>query len=394
MGLFLDLINLSAPATDGALEFIYKAHHDHGDEGIWKPHESPLIRRLVELFTERGIAHLDGVKDGLAAWHAGHNHHPSPTPVQPPAGMVQYWSADEISLARLYLESLPPAVWTLDDHMLCIELVMQANMPPGLLAQEAEWLATKAAMMGKVQANLAKEPTAKQADAILAAMPSSLAHAWPMPGPGTAVLVFARARAAENVRALTEAVRHRMRALIAADLEQRLLGNVPAGTSSLQTKLLDAFGELNRDWRRIAVTEAGEAQNQGFIASLPYGAKVRRVEQYANACAFCRRIDGVVATVVDPAKQEKDPDTEVWVGKNNLGRSASPRKRVGDVLVEREPHEMWQLPAGLAHPHCRGRWVVVSDGAQPGDDPGFASVLDSILGGPTPPAPTAGTAPG
>ena len=379
MGLFLDLINLSAPVTDGALEFIYKAHHDHGDDGIWKPHESPLIRRLVELFTERGIAHLDGVKDSLAAWHAGHNHHPSPAPVQPPPGMVQYWSGDELALARLYLESLPPAMWTLDDHMLCVELVMQSNMPPGLLAQEADWLATKATMMGKVQANMEKEPTAKQADALLAGATSAPAST-PIQA---AVLTFARARAAENVRALTEATRHKLRSIIAADLEQRMVGSLPPGTSSLQTKLLDAFGELNRDWRRIAVTEAGEAQNQGLIASLPYGAKVKRVEQYAGACAFCRRIDGVVATVVDPAKADKDPDSDVWVGKNNIGRSASPRKRVGDVLVEREPHEMWQLPAGLAHPHCRGRWVVVSDGPKPGDDPDFAALLGSILSAPS-----------
>ena len=177
MGLFVDLIKLSAPVTDGALEFIYKAHHDHGDDGIWKPHESVLIRRLVELFTQRGLAHLDGVKNGLAAWHAGHNHHPSPTPVQPPQGMVQYWSADELALARLYLESLPPALWTLDDHMLCIEYVMQANMPPGLLAQEADWLASKASMMGKVQANMAKEPTPKQADAMALGRPRSPSRA-------------------------------------------------------------------------------------------------------------------------------------------------------------------------------------------------------------------------
>lgn len=380
MGLFLDLINLNAPATDGALEFIYKAHHEHGDDGIWKPHESMLIRRLVELFTERGIAHLDGVKDGLSAWHSGHNHHPSPAPVQPPPGMVQYWSADEMALARLYLESLPPALWTLDDHMLCIEYVMQANMPPGLLTQEAEWLAAKATMMGKVQANMDAAPTAKQADAILAAMPSTAAQAAPMAGAAQSALTFARARAAENVRALTEATRHKLRTLIASDLEQRTLGATPVGDSSLQTKLLDAFGTLNRDWRRIAVTEAGEALNQGFIASLKPGARVKRVEQYANACRFCQKIDGRVATVVAADAPNKDPDTQVWPGKNNIGRSASPMKRVGDVLVARAPEEMWQLPAGLAHPHCRGRWVMVSDAPQEGDDPDLAAQLRAILG--------------
>jgi hypothetical protein len=70
----------------------------------------------------------------------------------------------------------------------------------------------------------------------------------------------------------------------------------------------------------------------------------------------------------------------IWPGKNNVGRSASPKKRVGDVLVDREPDEMWQIPAGLAHPHCRGRWVPVIEDA-PGDDPAFADELRAILGG-------------
>lgn len=383
MALFLDIINLSAPVTDGALEYIYKAHHDHGDDGIWSPHESPLIRRLVELFTQRGLDHLDGVKSNLEAWWSGHMHHPSPVPVQPPVGMLQRWSADEISLARLYLESLPPTLWSLDDYMLCIDMVVQANMPADLLKSEAEWLAVRSGLMGKVQASMDKAATAKQADAILAALPSTVTAAadqFALTRAHVAVLEFARVRAVENVRALAEATRHKMRSLITADLEQRMLGGAPAGSSSLQTKLLDAFGELNRDWRRIAVTEAGEAQNQGFIASLKPGTRVKRVEQYRNACAFCRKIDGVVATVVSASAPDKNPETQVWPGKNNIGRSASPRKRVGDTLVDRAPEEMWQLPAGLAHPHCRGRWVVVSDAPREGDDPEFAAYLQSVLG--------------
>jgi hypothetical protein len=149
--------------------------------------------------------------------------------------------------------------------------------------------------------------------------------------------------------------------------------------SDLRTKLFDQFGTLNRDWRRIAITEAGEAMLQGQIAALPYGTKVKRVERYTNACAFCRSIDGRVATVVDPAKPEKDTEREVWVGKNNIGRSASPKKRVGDMLVARPPEEMWHLPAGLAHPHCRGRWVVLESVDQPGDDPAFADWLGKHL---------------
>lgn len=384
MGLFLDLLRLTPHATDDALEYIYKAHSDHSD-GMWAPHDSPLLKRLIELFTARGLDRLVSVKKEIEAWATGLYHVPSPTPVTAPGAMVR-WTQAELGLVRIYLEALPPAQWTLDDHMMAVDYVVQRYLPADALTSEAEWLAVRAGMMGKVQANLEKPPTLKQADAILAAMPSTVAgaaHQFALSKAQHATLDFARVRCVENVRALSEKVRHRMRAVVLQHLEQVATAG-PSGPS-LQSKLLDEFGALNRDWRRIAITEAGEAQLQGLIASLAYGTKVKRVEQYEGACAFCRKIDGVVATVVDPAKPDKNPETEVWVGKNNIGRSASPKKRVGDVLVEREPHEMWQLPAGLAHPNCRGRWVVVADAPQPGDDPEFASAMARILGAPAGP---------
>lgn len=384
MGLFLDILHVPVSVSNDALEGIYKAMsdgHDHGDDGIWKPHQSPLLKRLIELFTQRGLDRLVGVKDELQAWLAGHKHQPSAVPVALPTGTMQRWSADELALAKLYLQSLPVAQWTLDDHMLCVDMVVQTYLPPDVLQPEAEWLAVRAGMMGKVQANMAGDATAKQADKVLAALPSTVAGAsaqFALAPQQVKTLDFARVRAVENVQALADGARHKMRAVVAADLEQRAFGGPPAGTSSLQTKLLDTFGELNRDWRRVAVTEAGEAQTQGYIASVAPGTKVQRVERYDNACAFCRKIDGAVVTVVAADAADKDPDTMVWPGKNNVGRSASPRKRVGDLLVEREQHEMWQIPAGLAHPHCRGRWVpTIQD--RPGDDKDFGDWLRKTL---------------
>lgn len=128
------------------------------------------------------------------------------------------------------------------------------------------------------------------------------------------------------------------------------------------------------------MTEAGEAQTQGLIASLPIGSKVERIEQYKGACAFCRKINGVVAEVVAADAPNKDPATQIWPGKNNIGRSASPRKRLDGKLVPREAEEMWQLPAGLAHPHCRGTWFKLPD-PNPSHDPSFAAWLEQHLNG-------------
>lgn len=378
--LFIDLYPLSKAATDDALEFLFKSTHDH-DAGIWQPHESPLIRRLIELFSQRGLDRLEQVKEQIIAWESGQHHVPGARPPTTRPGMMERWTEAERSLVKLYLESMHPSQWTLDDHMMAVDYVVQRYLPADELRTEAEWMATRSGLMGKVQANMATAATAVAADKILAALPSTPASAasqFNLSAQQRSALEFANARTAENVRALTESVRHRMRNTIVQHLQEDQAKVPGTPGQALQTKLLDEFATLNRDWRRIAVTEAGEAQTQGYIASLAPGTKVKRVEMYVNACAFCRKIDGVVATVVSADDPNKDPDSTVWVGKNNIGRSAAPRKRVGDVLVPRDPDEMWWLPAGLAHPHCRGRWVPVIED-QPGDDPEFGDWLRATL---------------
>lgn len=376
MTLFLDISQLSATATDEALELMHKAAHG-GDDGIWEPHHSPFLRRLVELFTQRGLDRLEAVQKALLALETGKAHKPHPVPVAKP-GMMYRWDDGELGMVKLYLESLPIEQWTLDDHMMAVEYVVQKYLPADELKTEAEWLATKSSLMGKVQANIAKEPTFKQADAILAALPSSVVTvggSFVLSQAQQHVLEYGVARCAENVRSITESVRHQLRNVIMQHAEELMLGN-PG--EALQTRLFDTFGQLNRDWRRIAVTEAGENQLQGYIASLPVGVKVKRVEQYKGACGFCRKIDGRVAEVVSASTPYKDGETQIWPGKTNVGRSASPRKRVGDLLVPREPHELYWLPAGLAHPHCRGRWVQVVEPDE-GDDPSFAAWLATAL---------------
>lgn len=381
MGLFLDLIDLGEQRTNAALELLCKAHHDD-DAGIWAPMDSPLLARLVELFTQRGLDRLDAFRTELQAWTEGHRHTTGDR-IERPAGAMERWNEAERSLVKLYLEHLPPAEWTLDDHMLAVDYLAQRYLPADDMRTEAEWLATRASLMGRVQANM-EGVTAKQADQLLASMPSTVPAVVDQFGATRAqraTMEFAVTRCAENVRNLAEDARHKMRNLIAEHVTQRELGVPQVGGSSLETKLLDRFGQLNRDWRRIAVTESGESLNQGYIASMAPGTKVKRVEQYRNACSFCRKIDGKVVTIVDPAKEPKDWDNEIWVGKSNVGRSASPRKRVGDAFIEREPEEMWTIPAGLAHPHCRGRWVpTIQD--RPGDDPAFGDWMRGVLTAP------------
>lgn len=381
MGLFVDLIELSERQTNAGLEFLCKATHDHGeDDAIWAEHPNPAIRRLIELFTERGLMRLDGFRKELEAWLTGRKHTHAGTTMPRPDGAMERWTPEQLGLVKLYLETLPPAQWTIDDHMMMVDYLVQRWLPADDMRSESEWLATRATLMGRVQANMASI-TAAQADTVLAALPLTAAAARAqlrMTPLQSAVLDFARVRAAENVRKVTDDVRHRMRGVVAQHIEQQQLRVPGTPGSSLQTKLNDEFATLNRDWRRVAVTEAGEAQNQGQVASLPPGRKLRRVEQYKGVCAWCAKIDGRVMTVVAPDAPEKDGETQIWVGKTNVGRSAAPRKRVGNLLVEREPDEMWWIAAGAQHPHCRGRWLPVMED-QPGDDPDFGAWLRATL---------------
>lgn len=232
--------------------------------------------------------------------------------------------------------------------------------------------------MGRVQAAVGELPET-EVDTLLQRPDFGDLGAVPLSADLAAAIRFGRERCCENVTALSDQVRHRMRRLIVDYQEAVFTGDKAGAAESLQGRLLDEFGLMNRDWRRIAVTEATENVNQGVVASTEPGRKLKRVERYRGACPFCRSIDGKVMTVVEPSGDAKDGDTQVWVGKTNVGRSASPRKRVGGALIERPPEELWWVASGAQHPHCRGSWVRVTASSP---DPEFDAWLARMKGKP------------
>jgi hypothetical protein len=377
---FLDIGTLSCACTNEVIGTLAKALS--GEDGlahdVWSAHESPFVRSLVELFTQRGLFMLDKVRDELSAWIGGTHYVPNGIGVGgKPVIHSSRLDANQLALVRIYLENLPPEQFTPSDWGLLVDYLISRYMPYDAMQSEAEWLAVRSVFMGKVQANIA-DLTQAQADGLLASMPLTVAAAKSNFNPTRVVeciLEYGRARCAENIEAVSDATRHRIKSVIMAHEEQRLLGDNPP-RHALQTRLFDEFSALNRDWRRIALTEVGDNAGNGLIASLKPGTRVRRVEQYNGACAFCRKINGTVLTVVSPDKKDKNWDTEVWPGKSNLGRSGAKRKRTDDGMVERADAELWKIAAGTIHPHCRGTWFVLED-AKPSDDPDFAKWLDS-----------------
>lgn len=370
--LLLDVGHVCDQHTDAGLEAIYKAiGEDPPDADIWAAHPNPFIRRIVELFTDRGLDRINGAREELLRWISGAEHRTDVTPTPRPAGAMRRWSPEELAAAGVYLRHLPPPAWTLDDWMMLVDYLVQRYLPEGDLRSEADWLTTRSNMMGRVQAAMG-EATEAETDTALAMLPADLPT---MAADQRAAIDYGRARCAENVVGLADAARHRLKRLIIDYQQAVFLGDRAATAEDLRTKLLDAFGTMNRDWRRIAVTEATECVNQGFVAASKPGDKLRRVERYHGACPFCRSIDGRVFTVVEAAEPAKDGETQVWVGKTNVGRAAAPRRRVGSALVDREPHERWWPAAGTQHPHCRGSWVRVGGASE---DPEFEAWLKQL----------------
>jgi len=162
---------------------------------------------------------------------------------------------------------------------------------------------------------------------------------------------FARARAAEHIRHLDENTRHAIVQVIYAWEEDR------RQPMDLARALADQFGRLNRDWRRVALTEVARNRAAGYLAGLPDGAVVEW-SAARDACDKCRKLHGRRFTVVPGPG---DPKLDVWPGKNPIGR--------------RDPVEHAAIPL---HPHCRCRWIHVSRAGE-GVNPEFERKLQGLI---------------
>jgi hypothetical protein len=378
--LLLDLGEVSCGCTDHALEHLYKALADPPDgAGLDAPHDNPWIVRHVEQVAhalgsrlQRMLERLLRVLDMAAGDELGK---------AAPAAWTRR-GHEWLSAVGDRLAGLPVERYTLEDWLLLAEWVVQAYLPDDVIRTEADYLAVRAALAGKVQAAMAGRERGTWAPAAITALLPVARDDLPpgLTGIEAAVIDFARARAAELITDLRAAARHRIALAVIEHQEAMVLG-MPAGTwTALRQRLVEGFAELNRDWRRIAITETGRAANEGLVAAHAPGARLKRVEAYSGACAFCRAIHGLVFEVVSPSAQDKNGATQVWAGKSNVGRSASPRKRVGNTLVERAPEERWWVPAGVVHPNCRGRWLALPQ-AVPGVPTEFDRWLDELLAG-------------
>jgi hypothetical protein len=361
MTFLIDLSDVPEDCCNHHLDLMAKAASEQlQGESIWKPHENPVIRSLVEDISRRFQTILEGLQDAFARLLIGE----SIIDLKKADAPWMRWDAAEFDRTVLYLEAKPPADYTLDDWMLAVDLLLQRYLGPSIIKTEAEYLTVRASMLGKISANAGRvKGGLARVDEVVDLVPTSFAAVPPrvLTAVERATLEVAKARAAENITGLSENLRHSMKGLIIEHIQAQVLGQKDGQAKHLRTRLFDSFGILNRDFRRIAVTEAGECCNQGFILAQEPKSKVKRKEAYTGACRFCRSIDNEIFEVVAADAPDKDGQTQIWPGKTNIGRHAAPMMREAGKLVERSADDLWWPAAGVQHPHCRGSWLPESE---------------------------------
>jgi hypothetical protein len=205
--------------------------------------------------------------------------------------------------------------------------------PPGNRQAAAEALAIRSHLLARAVESAQKGPL------------PAWGSVWDGASPyEQAALAWTRQRGLEYAQHLTEDARH---ALVASMIDSRMASESPKG---LERRLLDGFGQLNRDWRRIALTESAMAVQNAILGSVdPAEGWVAVWTAAPNACPYCLAQHHRKFRVVAPNDPKRNGDTDLWVGKSNIGRSA--HKYSTKLGRFREKPEMW-WPCVPCHPNC------------------------------------------
>ncbi len=162
---------------------------------------------------------------------------------------------------------------------------------------------------------------------------------------------FATQHAGEHLQQISDKTRTAVRLALVRAKQQ---GTHPR---DLAEQLRKTFQGLDRDWRRVAVTESASIAANGYIMSQGEGQMV--VGQSAPGCCdWCRdMVHGktfIVTHTPPESLASKLWNTHIWVGKTNAGRVRHARAKGGRVRVS---GELWK-PCIPMHPHCRCKWVA------------------------------------
>ena len=305
------------------------AAQQQAERPFWGKHWDPDVSRIEEEFYRFGQRFLVG----LLSCVLGRNVQPR-TLVKAgffdPQAPVDGWG----KVIDLFSSKLPPAQ-VMDGWQNVIDRLTASLVPPGNQQAAAEALALRSSLLSRIEGKVKASPR------ILPAWEVAKQDATRFQRES---MEWTRARGMEYAVNLTAQARH---GLLSTLVESKQAGE---GPGKLERRLSEKFATLNRDWRRLALTESAMAVQNGILASVDPAEGWMAVWSAApNACPFCHAQHHRSFRVVAPDDPRRNGETDIWVGKDNIGRSAH---RYSTKLGRyRERVEMW-WPCVPAHPNC------------------------------------------
>ncbi len=268
------------------------------------------------------------------------------------------WTNEHLIRVRTHLKNKRDSGFSEDDWMMWAEYMINAHLEDGVVKTSRDYETVKSNLRKKIQ-NHVNEEVHKEPSPSLP-FDEFLNRNLTLQEAST--LQYAQNHAADTVQHISPEIRARMKTIIIEHIQALIRGQRHGTVRVLEQRLFSEFATLNRDFERIAITEAGEIANQGVVAATPIGTKLKRMEAYQGACAFCQSISGKIFPVVDASTPNKNGEIEIWVGKTNIGR-APPSNCCGpdEGLRCDDPSSLWWPAAGLQHSMCRGAWVQVAE---------------------------------
>lgn len=310
------------------------------DRGVWALHPNRFIAALVEDITARFQYALKSLRNAFE---------------RALRGIIPPYVREVINK--------DPSQYSLRDWGTLVQALVSQHFSPEDIDSEAERMAVRSSILGQIQASLPEqEIPAEHIGHLTSKIPTRIADipAGIMGAAGLSLLAIASARIAQRIMDLADTARRWLSRIVLDHAQFLALGEPEASPRALSDQVEAAFNKLDRDARRIAVTEPGEAANQAFIAAMPPHARVVRRELYLGACAWCRSIDGHEFSVVPASARNKDGDTQVWPGKPPISPAS----------------KRWPA-VGPQHPNCRGWWEEIE--RRKSIPPALATWLDNLL---------------
>jgi hypothetical protein len=122
------------------------------------------------------------------------------------------------------------------------------------------------------------------------------------------------------------------------------------GPKQLETRLRETFAGVDRDWRKVAVTESAAIATNAYMLKQDEGQLIV-VQSAVDCCEQCRSmLHGRVFTVLhEEPTDNKLFETCMWEGKNNIGRTRHQKSKDGKT---RPVGQLW-TPCIPLHPQCR-----------------------------------------